>query len=161
MGGLKKHLPVTYWTFLHGLAGHRGHPRPAGFFSKDELLFETFAEGHTILWVVGALTSLLTATYMFRLVALTFHGERRHEAPAPAAAHGHAAHGHTAHDAHGAHGQGGHGGGHGHGAPHDAPPAMAFALIVLAIGSVARRLRRRAARPWRPATPWPRGSRRR
>jgi NADH-quinone oxidoreductase subunit L len=131
MGGLKKHLPITYWTFLLASLAIAGIPGLAGFFSKDELLFETFAEGHTILWVVGALTSLLTATYMFRLVALTFHGERRHEAPAPAAAHGHAAHGHGA-----AHG-GGHGhDAHGHGAPHDAPPAMALALIVLAVGSV-------------------------
>jgi NADH-quinone oxidoreductase subunit L len=142
MGGLKKHLPITYWTFLLASLAIAGIPGLAGFFSKDELLFETFAEGHRILWVVGALTSLLTATYMFRLVALTFHGERRHEAPAPAAAAASAKatadkHGHGAHDAHGhgGHGHDSHGGGH-HGAPHDAPPAMAFALIVLAVGSV-------------------------
>jgi NADH:ubiquinone oxidoreductase subunit 5 (subunit L)/multisubunit Na+/H+ antiporter MnhA subunit len=52
-------------------------PGLAGFFSKDEILFETFRHGHQILWVVGVLTSLLTATYMFRLVFLTFHGEER------------------------------------------------------------------------------------
>ncbi|HUU33421.1 MAG TPA: hypothetical protein VMW48_05120, partial [Vicinamibacterales bacterium] len=99
-----------------------------GFFSKDEILFETFDHGHQILWVVGVLTSLLTATYMFRLVFLTFHGERR---LAPAVA-GHAGHDAPGHDAHG------HGGGHGSGGHlHDAPPAMATALIVLAIGSVA------------------------
>jgi NADH-quinone oxidoreductase subunit L len=124
MGGLKKYLPVTYWTFVIGSLALAGVPLLAGFFSKDELLFETFAEGHQILWAVGALASLLTAVYMGRLVFLTFHGERRHDAPAAADAHGHAAH-----DAHGH-------GGHGHGAPHDAPPAMAMALIVLAIGSV-------------------------
>ena len=67
------------------------------------------------------MTSLLTAIYMFRLVILTFHGERR--TGAVAHAHGHA-------DAHG------HGGGHGHGAPHEAPPSMAVPLIILAIGSV-------------------------
>ena len=83
MGGLKKELPITYWTFLIGSLAIAGVPRLAGFFSKDEILFETFAHGHRILWVVGALTSLLTATYMFRLVFLTFHGERRHDAPAP------------------------------------------------------------------------------
>src|SRR5687767_8670143 len=126
MGGLKKYLPVTYWTFVIGSLALAGFPLLAGFFSKDELLFETFAEGHQILWAVGALASLLTAVYMGRLVFLTFHGERRHDAPAAADAHAHDAHGH-----------GGHGhGGHGHGAPHDAPPAMALALIVLAIGSV-------------------------
>src|SRR5688572_1111405 len=81
MGGLRKALPITFWTFLIGSLAIAGIPPLAGFFSKDELLFETFKEGHTILWVVGALTSLLTATYMFRLVMLTFHGERRHDAP--------------------------------------------------------------------------------
>ena len=52
-------------------------PGLAGFFSKDEILWRTFANGHWILWTIGVLTSLLTATYMFRLVFLTFHGERR------------------------------------------------------------------------------------
>jgi NADH-quinone oxidoreductase subunit L len=91
MGGLKKYLPVTYWTFVIGSLALAGVPGLAGFFSKDELLFETFKEGHQILWFVGAFASLLTAVYMGRLVFLTFHGERRHDAPAPAAAHGHAA----------------------------------------------------------------------
>jgi len=124
MGGLKKHLPITYWTFLIGSLAIAGVPGLAGFFSKDEILFETFNNGHTLLWVVGAITSLLTATYMFRLVFLTFHGERRHDAPAAADAHGHD-------DAHASHG---HGGGH---HIHDAPAPMAIALILLAVGSVA------------------------
>jgi NADH-quinone oxidoreductase subunit L len=123
MGGLKKELPITFWTFVIGAVAIAGIPPLAGFFSKDEILFETFVEGHQILWVVGAITALLTATYMFRLVFLTFWGERRHDAPAADDAHAHApaaAHGH---------GSGSH--------LHDAPPAMALALIVLAIGSVA------------------------
>ena len=86
MGGLKPHLPITYWTFLVASLAIAGVPLLAGFFSKDEILFETFRHGHTWLWVVGAITSLLTATYMFRLVFLTFHGERR---TAPAGAHAH------------------------------------------------------------------------
>jgi len=53
-------------------------PFLSGFFSKDEILYRTFAGGHTILWSVGAATSLLTAFYMFRLVFLAFHGEPRH-----------------------------------------------------------------------------------
>jgi NADH-quinone oxidoreductase subunit L len=136
MGGLKKDLPVTYWTFLIGAIAIAGVPGLAGFFSKDEILWRTFAAGHWILWSIGVVTSLLTATYMFRLVFLTFHGERRraaaasahpegeepaastHQPPPPAAlashAHGHGAHGHL----------------------HDAPPAMALVLVVLAIGSV-------------------------
>ncbi|MGH9201605.1 MAG: NADH-quinone oxidoreductase subunit L, partial [Vicinamibacterales bacterium] len=74
MGGLSKHLPITYWTFLIGSLAIAGIPGLAGFFSKDDILFETFHNGHQILWTVGIVTSLLTATYMFRLVYLTFHG---------------------------------------------------------------------------------------
>jgi NADH-quinone oxidoreductase subunit L len=146
MGGLKKALPITYWTFLIASLAIAGVPFLAGFFSKDEILFETFRHGHTWLWVVGAITSLLTATYMFRLVFLTFHGQRRaapvaaaHDAhpPSPSGFGGQAAHGHAPAHGHGRddHGHGGHGG-HGHGGLHDAPPAMAVALIVLALGSV-------------------------
>jgi NADH-quinone oxidoreductase subunit L len=132
MGGLKAGLPITYWTFLIGSLAIAGVPGLAGFFSKDEILFETFAHGHTILWTIGILTSLLTATYMFRLVFLTFHGERRHEAPAAEhpqeeepTAHPlpqpHSSH--QLHPSHPSH-------------MHDAPPAMALALVVLALGSV-------------------------
>jgi NADH-quinone oxidoreductase subunit L len=124
MGGLKHALPITYWTFLIGSLAIAGVPGLAGFFSKDEILFETFAHGHTILWVIGILTSLLTATYMFRLVFLTFYGERRQGAIATDV-------GAIAHDA-GAISHGHRAGSH----LHDAPPAMALALIVLALGSV-------------------------
>jgi NADH-quinone oxidoreductase subunit L len=114
MGGLKRELPITYWTFVIGSLAIAGVPLLSGFFSKDEILYETFHGGHPILWLIGGVTSLLTATYMFRLVFLTFHGER---AAAPHEGHGDASHGH---------------GGH----LHDAPPAMAFALVTLAVGSV-------------------------
>jgi len=138
MGGLKRALPITYWTFLIGSLAISGVPGLAGFFSKDEILFETFAHGHAILWVVGVLTSLLTATYMFRLVFLTFHGERRQGATAnEVGAIGHDA-GASSHDAGAISHQPG-AGSHGHGAGshlHDAPAAMALALIVLALGSV-------------------------
>ena len=113
MGGLKRHLPITYWTFLIGALAIAGVPLLSGFFSKDEILFETFREGHSILWLIGAVASLLTAVYMFRLVFLTFHGVRRHDAPSHLAPS----------DQTGS-------------APHDAPPAMTFVLIVLALGSV-------------------------
>ena len=53
MGGLKKHLPITYWTFLVASLAIAGVPLLAGFFSKDEILFETFRHGHTWLWVIG------------------------------------------------------------------------------------------------------------
>ena len=107
-------------------------PRLAGFFSKDEILFETFPHGHTVLWVIGVVTSLLTATYMFRLVFLTFLGERRQRRRRPRRGHGHDAHAPRRRPARRP--RRGHGG---HGAHlHDAPPPMALALIVLAIGSV-------------------------
>ena len=123
MGGLRKGLPITFWTFLIGTLAIAGVPLLSGFFSKDEILWKTYESGHVILWVLAVLTAFLTATYMFRLVYMAFAGERR----GGDAAHGHAdAHGGHGHDAH-------HGGGH----LHDAPPAMAIALIVLAIGSVA------------------------
>ncbi len=136
MGGLKKYLPLTYWTFLIGAIAIAGVPLFSGFFSKDEILYKTFAgtaymPGNTLLWTVGAITSLLTAVYMFRLVFLTFHGQPRF---ATAGAHGHEA-GHGA-GTHGGHGHDAHGGHAHHGAPHDAPPSMALPLIVLAIGSV-------------------------
>ena len=70
MGGLWNELPITYWTFLIGALAIAGVPVLSGFFSKDEILFRTFASGHQILWVIGLLTALLTATYMFRLVFL-------------------------------------------------------------------------------------------
>ncbi len=142
MGGLKKGLPITYWTFLIGAIAIAGVPPLAGFFSKDEILWRTFSGGHRIMWIIGLVTSFLTATYMFRLVFLTFHGERRHDAPS--AAQGHAAGAHPEEEEPAAHGTGHHGvasthdHGHGHAGAHlhDAPPAMALALIVLAIGSV-------------------------
>ncbi len=133
MGGLKKDLPVTYWTFVIGALAIAGVPLLSGFFSKDEILYETFRSGHTLLWTVGIVTSLLTATYMFRLVFLAFHG------PSPSAAIGPAAHAAPAHpeeEEPAAHKAADHAP-HAHGAHlHDAPPAMAWPLIILAAGSI-------------------------
>ena len=125
MGGLRRELPVTYWTFLIGSLAIAGVPFLSGFFSKDEILWKAFSGGHTTVWAVAVVASLLTATYMFRLVFLTFHGPR-----VKAEGHGAADGAIAPHDAHGATA--------GHGSHlHDAPPAMAVALILLAIGSVA------------------------
>jgi NADH-quinone oxidoreductase subunit L len=149
MGGLRKHLPITYYTFLIGSLAIAGVPFLSGFFSKDEILYETFREGHTLLWVVGALTSLLTATYMFRLVFLTFHGERRHDAPVPEhpeeeqphhaqASHESApSHHRTDPPSHSRTLAPSHQHDHASHAVHEPPMAMALVLIVLAIGSVA------------------------
>jgi len=92
MGGLRKYLPVTYWTFLLATLAISGIPGFSGFFSKDEILWKSFSSqfGHPIFWVIGFITAGLTAFYMFRLVYLTFHGQERmdehtkahlHEAP--------------------------------------------------------------------------------
>jgi NADH-quinone oxidoreductase subunit L len=133
MGGLKKYLPVTYWTFIIGAVAIAGIPPLAGFFSKDEILFYTFYNGHQWLWVVGVITSLLTAIYMWRLVHLTFHGKPRFALAAHAPHEGHE--GSTSHPSHQTHPSPG-----AHPAhpihPHDAPMSMAIALVLLAIGSI-------------------------
>jgi NADH-quinone oxidoreductase subunit L len=124
MGGLKKDLPITYWTFLIGTLAIAGVPLLSGFFSKDEILWKTYESGHTVLWALGVLTAFLTATYMFRLLYMCFFGESRAADHAPGTQH---------HDAHGTvdHGPGTH-----KSHLHDAPAAMAIALVVLAGGSV-------------------------
>jgi NADH-quinone oxidoreductase subunit L len=88
MGGLKESLPVTYRTFVVAALAIAGIPVFSGFFSKDEILWKAFSEGHWALWFIGFAGAGLTAFYMFRLVILTFEGEKRwetgkhpHEAP--------------------------------------------------------------------------------
>jgi NADH-quinone oxidoreductase subunit L len=90
MGGLKKYLPITYFTFLMGWLAIIGLPPFAGFFSKDEILFQAFASplGNKGLWAMGALGAVLTAFYMTRLMCFTFWGKPRfgadvhpHESP--------------------------------------------------------------------------------
>ncbi len=88
MGGLKKAMPKTYWTFLIGAIAIAGIPPFSGFFSKDEILWQAFSHESYFLWALGVLGAGLTAFYMFRLVVLTFEGEKRwehdthpHEAP--------------------------------------------------------------------------------
>jgi len=87
MGGLKKHMPVTYWTFMVSTLALAGIPIFAGFFSKDEILGRVFAAGsgdlngfgaaYLALWGCGVAGAFLTAFYMFRAVHMTFHGEFR------------------------------------------------------------------------------------
>jgi NADH-quinone oxidoreductase subunit L len=76
MGGLKKKLPVTYWTFLIGCLAIAGIPPLSGFFSKDAILLSAF-EKDIFLYVVGVITAGLTAFYMFRLLFITFNGSFR------------------------------------------------------------------------------------
>ena len=87
-GGLKKYMPSTFATFLIASLAISGIPPLSGFFSKDEILWFSFANGNVLYWGIGAFTALLTAFYMFRLVYLTFMGKERiakdkhpHESP--------------------------------------------------------------------------------
>jgi NADH-quinone oxidoreductase subunit L len=91
MGNLKKYMPITFITMAMGWLAICGIPIWAGFFSKDEILYKTFAAdsyfpvsdfpGNKILWVVATLTAILTAVYMTRMMIMTFWGkERFHDA---------------------------------------------------------------------------------
>jgi NADH-quinone oxidoreductase subunit L len=89
MGGLKKYMPITYWTFILATLAISGIFPFAGFFSKDEILFFSLVDGHVLYWGIATVAALITAFYMFRAVFMTFHGEERfdhhkvhpHEAP--------------------------------------------------------------------------------
>ncbi len=114
MGGLKKYMPVTFWTFLMGMIAISGIIPFSGFFSKDEILWKVFSSGNYILWGVGLIGAALTAFYMTRLTTLTFGGEERFSAKGGSAS----------------------GGDHHHLHPHESPKTMTVPLIVLAVLSV-------------------------
>jgi NADH-quinone oxidoreductase subunit L len=105
MGGLRKTIPITFWTMSAGVFAISGLPPFSGFFSKDAILYQAFLSptAGPLLWFVGLVTAGLTAFYMFRLWYLTFFGtSRTHDA---------------SHDAH----------------PHESPWAMLVPLILLAV----------------------------
>ena len=89
MGGLRKKLPVTFWTMTAAVFAIAGFFPFAGFFSKDAILYAAFLQGTNgkIFWAVGLFTALLTSFYMFRLWYLAFFGKQRspdlhpHESP--------------------------------------------------------------------------------
>ena len=116
MGGLRKRIPVTFWTMTMGVIAIAGIPPLAGFFSKDEILFQAFTSPNPIgklLWFVGLVTAGMTSFYMFRLWFKTFWGEERFEE-----------HHDTAHGDH-----------HSHGV-HESPLVMTLPLMVLALLSI-------------------------
>ena len=122
MGGLRKYIPVTFWVMTIATIAIAGIPPFAGFFSKDEILWKAYSSSDHgwIFWAIGLVTALMTSFYMFRLLFMTFFGERR-ETP-----HSHDAHAHGGHGDHG----------HGHGAPHESPWIMLGPLVLLAVLSV-------------------------
>lgn len=77
MGGLHSHMKITSTTFIIGALAISGMPPFSGFWSKDEILWESFKGGHYIIWAVGLFTAFLTAFYMFRQVFMTFTGRCR------------------------------------------------------------------------------------
>jgi NADH-quinone oxidoreductase subunit L len=78
MGGLRRRMPVTFWTFLIGGLALSGFPLlTAGFWSKDEILADAFGRGHIAVFVALALAALLTAFYTMRQISLTFLGSPR------------------------------------------------------------------------------------
>jgi NADH-quinone oxidoreductase subunit L len=88
MGGLRRHMPVTFWTAAIGTAAIAGVPPLAGFFSKDQILTEAYFHGYGAIWIIGLLAAILTAFYMSRWFILIFLGEPRfgdevhpHESP--------------------------------------------------------------------------------
>jgi NADH-quinone oxidoreductase subunit L len=147
LGGLRKFMPLTRWTFLLSCLAIAGVPFFSGFFSKDEILVGALSvNGYFAFapWLGKAVfaglvvAATMTAFYMFRLYFLTFSGEYRggpaHEGEAHATVDAHArddAHAHDdAHDhAHD------HAHAHGHD-PHESPTAMTLPLVVLAFGAV-------------------------
>jgi NADH-quinone oxidoreductase subunit L len=121
MGGLRKYMPITWITMCAGWLAICGVPIFAGFFSKDEILWKTWSASAFVpagfnkaLWFIGAVTALLTAVYMTRLMVMTFWSTERFRQ-----SHGDAAHHHD--EVHGPH------------EPHESPLSMTIPLVVLAI----------------------------
>ncbi|HXX36206.1 MAG TPA: NADH-quinone oxidoreductase subunit L, partial [Thermodesulfobacteriota bacterium] len=79
MGGLRKKIPYTFWTFFIATLAIAGIPGLSGFFSKDEILWQAFSSphGYWLLWAVAALAAGMTAFYMFRALFMTFFGQSR------------------------------------------------------------------------------------
>jgi NADH-quinone oxidoreductase subunit L len=138
MGGMRTRTPITFWTMSAGVFAIAGIPPFAGFFSKDEILYQTFISHNPIgklLWVVGLVTAGMTSFYMFRLWFKTFFGESHFEEHPDLHEDGAAVHAHAGtHDvmvAEHDEGQASHGRG-----IHESPWIMLFPLVVLAILSV-------------------------
>ena len=145
MGNLKKYMPVTFITMAMGWLAICGIPIWSGFFSKDEILYKTFAAdsyfpagafpGNEILWAIATLTAVLTAVYMTRMMIMTFWGTERFHHELPAEHHDADAHA-DEHHADAAHA--GDDDDHHHALPadfkpHESPWVMTVPLIALAI----------------------------
>ena len=140
MGGLRRRIPVTFWTMTMGVFAIAGIFPWSGFFSKDEILYRTFTSPNPIgklLWLIGLVTAGLTSFYMFRLWFKTFFGPERFDERA--LAHGHSTHPlpgpHAAHPTHDEAHAAEHDKGqaeHAHGV-HESPAVMTIPLAILAL----------------------------
>ncbi len=126
MGNLKKYMPITFFTMVAGWIAIAGIFPFAGFFSKDEILYKTFANSAfgsyaTFLWIIGIVSAVLTAVYMTRMMVMTFWGSERFHDELPDEHHDHAdddeEHHHIPSDF----------------KPHESPWSMTVPLIVLAV----------------------------
>jgi len=119
MGGLRAYIPVTFATMFIATLAITGIPPFAGFWSKDEILWQAY-QTSWVYWLIGVITAFLTSFYMFRLLFMTFWGDYR---SSQVDEHGrvHAAPGHD---------------GHGHGEPHESPMVMLVPLMILAFLSL-------------------------
>ncbi|HRP02184.1 MAG TPA: NADH-quinone oxidoreductase subunit L [Candidatus Kapabacteria bacterium] len=126
MGGLKKYMPTTAWTFLVGTLAIAGIPIFAGFMSKDEILWYAWSSphGNWFLWLSLVIAAMFTAFYMFRLYYLTFEGEERFD--------------------------------HKHVHPHESPKIMTVVLVILAVFSTFAGFINLppALMPWSHSDPW-------
>ena len=118
MGGLKKYMPYTFWTFLAGWLAICGIIPFSGFWSKDEILWKAasteFIPLGWLVWLIGTIAATCTAFYMTRLMAMTFWGKERFREKA------------EHHEIHGDHGHAEH-------VPHESPASMWVPLVVLAV----------------------------
>jgi len=125
MGGLRKHMPITWLTFLLGTLALVGTPFFAGFYSKEHIIE---AAGAATVWGAGfayyatLIGVFVTSLYSFRVYFLVFHGQPRFARHG--SAHGHDAHHADGHDTHNSH------------TPHESPWVVTLPLVLLAIPSV-------------------------
>jgi NADH-quinone oxidoreductase subunit L len=129
MGGLRKYMPITYWTVLIGAIANAGIPPFSGFFSKESIVEAAHLSstpGHMFAYVLALAGVFVSGLYSFRLVFFAFHGKERFDV------HGHD-HGHPA-EAHSAEEEPGHE--EMHGPPHESPWVVTLPLVLLAIPSI-------------------------
>ena len=119
MGGLKSYIPVTFGTMFIATLAIAGIPPFAGFWSKDEILWQAY-QTSWVYWLIGVITAFMTSFYMFRLLFMTFWGDYR-GSQVDEHGHVHSTHGHDD---------------HGHGEPHESPMVMLVPLMILAFLSV-------------------------